>query len=79
MQHGTTDERELVRTCIENGDEQHFDAILMAIKNSGAFDYIKCEAEKAVQSATSSIASLPASPAKDSLLQLCAFAVARNS
>jgi octaprenyl-diphosphate synthase len=78
LQNGTTAQRELVRTCIETGDEQHFDEILSAITTSGALAYTKSEAEKAARRATESISSLRASTFKDSLLQLSAFAVDRN-
>lgn len=78
MQHGTTEQRQLVRSCIETGDEQHFNEILSAITSSGALAYTKGEAEKAAQRAANSISSLPHSQFKDSLVQLCAFAVERN-
>lgn len=78
MQHGEPSQRDLVRACIENGDENHFDEILRAITSSGALDYTKREAEKAARRAAESIAALPSSDFKDSLLQLCAFAVDRN-
>jgi octaprenyl-diphosphate synthase len=78
MQNGTQDQQALVRACIENGDEQHFDEILTAITSSGALDYTKRKAEQAAQRASASIAGLPHSQFKDSLLQLCAFAVDRN-
>ncbi|MGZ5781047.1 MAG: octaprenyl diphosphate synthase, partial [Burkholderiaceae bacterium] len=71
MQHGSDIERELVRTCIKNGDEKHFHTILEALKSSGAFEYTRREAEKAAQRAIASIANLPHSQPKDSLLQLC--------
>jgi octaprenyl-diphosphate synthase len=78
MQHGTPVQRELVRSCIQTGDEQHFDEVLHAITTSGALQYTKQEAEKAAQRAAASIGPLPHSQFKDSLLQLCAFAVDRN-
>lgn len=78
MQNGTAEQRQLVRDCIKNGDEQHFDEILAAITTSGALEYTKREAEKAAQRAANSIANIPNSQFKDSLLQLCAFAVNRN-
>ena len=78
MEHGTPQERELVRTCIEQGDEQHFDAVLAAVTSSGALDYTRREAEAAARRAAESIAGLPESVYKDSLLQLCSFAVDRN-
>jgi octaprenyl-diphosphate synthase len=78
MQHGSAEQRSLVRRCIETGDEQHFDQVLAAISGSGALEYTKREAEKAAQRAANSIAAIADSNFKDSLLQLCAFAVDRN-
>ncbi|SFA92977.1 octaprenyl-diphosphate synthase [Collimonas sp. OK607] len=78
MENGTPEQRALVRSCIENGDEQHFDEILAAITSSGALDYTRHEAEKAAQRAAAAISGLPNSQFKDSLLQLSAFAVDRN-
>jgi octaprenyl-diphosphate synthase len=78
MQNGTTEQRELVRACIENGDEQHFDTILAAITSSGALEYTRRAANLAAQRAATSIAGLPNSQFKDSLLKLSAFAVDRN-
>lgn len=78
LQHGTPDQRNLVRACIENGDEQQFEAVLHAITTSGALDYTKREAEKAAHRASEAITKLSDSQFKDSLLELCAFAVDRN-
>lgn len=78
MQNGTPAQRDLVRACIENGDEQHFDEILSAITCSGALEYTMRAAEKASTRAANAISSMPDSVFKDSLLQLCAFAVHRN-
>jgi octaprenyl-diphosphate synthase len=78
MEHGNAEQRELVRTCIENGDEQHFDQILAAITSSGALDYTRQEAQKAARRATEAVLSLPDSQYKDALLALAAFAVERN-
>jgi octaprenyl-diphosphate synthase len=78
MQNGTPGQRQLVRACIEHGDAERFDEILAAITASGALDYTKAKAENAAQRAVASMALLPDSHFKDSLLQLCAFAVDRN-
>ncbi|AMO97376.1 polyprenyl synthetase family protein [Collimonas fungivorans] len=78
MEHGSAEQRALVRSCIENGDEQHFDEILAAITSSGALNYTRHEAEKASQRAAAAISGLPNSQFKDSLLQLSVFAVDRN-
>lgn len=78
MQHGDASQRELVRTCIENGDEQHFDEILGAITGSGALAYTRSAAQQAAARAAEAISILPNGQFKDSLLQLCVFAVDRN-
>lgn len=78
MEYGTVEQRELVRNCIENGDEEHFDAILLAVTTSGALDYTKRKAEEASARATKAIAGLPDSTYKTALLKLSAFAVYRN-
>ena len=78
MENGTPEQRELIRTCIEQGDETHFDAVLAAVTNSGALDFTRREAEAAARRASAAIADLPESEYKQSLLQLCAFAVDRN-
>jgi len=78
MQHGTPAQRELVRTCIEQGDEQHFPEILSAINNSGALEYTRQAAQRAAQRAKDSLNALSDSKFKESLLELCAFAVDRN-
>nr|WP_016834237.1 octaprenyl diphosphate synthase [Herbaspirillum lusitanum] len=78
MENGSPEQRELVRSCIENGDEQHFDQILAAITSSGALDYTRREAQKAAQRAADAVQSLPDSKYKNSLLELSTFAVDRN-
>jgi octaprenyl-diphosphate synthase len=78
MENGTPEQRELVRNCIEQGDEQNFEAILAAITTSGALDFTRREAEVAAQRAADAISALPESEFKQSLLQLCVFAVDRN-
>ena len=78
MEYGTPAQRELVRSCIEQGDEKHFDDILQAITSSGALEYTKRHAEKAALQASDLVSGLPDSQFKECLLQLCAFAVDRN-
>lgn len=78
MQHGTEQQRELVRSCIEQGDEQHFDEILSAITSSGALAYTRKQAQVAATRAAQAISVLPNGQFKDSLIQLCEFAVDRN-
>jgi len=78
MQHGTEEQRALVRACIETGDELHFDAVLKAVTESGALEYTRQQATVAARKAEGAIVGLPSSEFKNSLLNLCAFAVDRN-
>lgn len=78
MKHGSTEQRALVRQCIENGDENHFKDILSFITASGALDYARQKAVQAANRAALSLEGLPSSQFKDSLLKLCSFAVDRN-
>ncbi len=78
LQHGTAQERELVRNCIEHGDEEHFDDILDAITNSGALEYTRVKAEQASQRAILSLQRLKDSEHKNALIQLANFAVQRD-
>ncbi len=78
LENGTDQERALVRACIEQGDEQQFDAVLAAITSSGALDYTRNKANVAAKRAADAIQDLPDSAYKESLLQLCAFAVDRK-
>jgi octaprenyl-diphosphate synthase len=78
MVNGSEEQRALVRSCIENGDEQHFDTILAAITNSGALDYTRRAAEVAAQRAIDAIDAMPDGVYKQSLLQLARFSVDRS-
>ena len=78
MEHGSPQQRELVRTCIEQGDEQQFEAVLAAVTSSGALAYTRQQAEQAARRAAAAIEGLPENEYKRSLLQLCSFAVDRN-
>lgn len=78
LQHGSTVQRALVRDCIAEGDEAHFDEILSAITHSGALEYTRKKALEASQRATDAIAGLPTGEYKDALAALALFAVNRN-
>jgi octaprenyl-diphosphate synthase len=78
MENGSAAERKLVRSCIENGDEEQFDAVLSAITHSGALDYTRDAAQEQAQRARSAIRDLPDNTFKESLLALCSFSVDRT-
>lgn len=78
MKHGDDTQRDLVRTCIEEGDESRFDQILRAITESGALTYTREQAIQASNQACAALATIPDSDYKQALLNLATFAVHRN-
>lgn len=78
MQNGTPQQQALVRACIANGDEAHFDEVLAAITNSGALNYTRRQAEAARDRAIQSISGFPNGAGKEALQALANFAVERD-
>jgi len=78
MQHGSRQQAELVRLAIEEGGRDGFEEVLEAVRSTGALEYVRDMAKREAQSARESIAALPNSNYRDSLLELTAFAVERD-
>jgi len=78
MQRGTLEQAGLIRNAVEHGGLQEFRPVLATIRDTGALDYTRRQANLESQRAMEAVASLPQSSYRDSLLQLAAFAVSRN-
>jgi len=78
MENGTPAQVACVRNAIENGGRDDFPAVLAAIRDSGALAHAKKQAKIEADFAATALDALPASTHKDSLLELCLFAVARS-
>ncbi|MGB7542766.1 MAG: octaprenyl diphosphate synthase [Burkholderiales bacterium] len=78
LQDGSPQQAEIVRAAIEHGGRQNFEAVLAAIHAAGALAYARHKAEEEARAASESIATLPNSKYKESLLELAAFAVERD-
>ncbi|SBT08033.1 octaprenyl diphosphate synthase [Candidatus Propionivibrio aalborgensis] len=78
MQHGTPEQASCVREAIKNGGENDFQAVLAAIHATGALEHARRCAQAEASLARAALEELPASTYKDSLLELCLFAVARS-
>lgn len=78
MENGTQAQRSLVRRCIEAGDEQHFAEILGSIISSGALAYTRQQAQAETAKARAALQLVPENPFKQSLLELCVFAIDRD-
>jgi len=78
MQHGTEAQAACVRRAIENGGRDDFPNVLAAIRATGALEHAKQQAKVEADRAAAALERLPTSQYKDSLLELCLFAVARS-
>jgi octaprenyl-diphosphate synthase len=78
MKHGTREQGEIVRHAIEQGGLDDLDAVLEAIRASGALDYARAQARKEADAACTALDTLPHSKSRDYLLQLTDFAVTRT-
>lgn len=59
MREGREDERDLIRTAIENGGLDNLDGVLQAIRRTGALDYTRNKANDASAAAENVLAALP--------------------
>jgi octaprenyl-diphosphate synthase len=78
MQNGSAEQVACVRHAIENGGRDDFPNVLAAIRATGALEHAKRQAAVEAELASAALKALPASQYKDSLLELCSFAVARS-
>ncbi len=79
MQRGTEAERQLIRHAIEHGEVERLPDIVSIVQRTGALDATRAAAEAEAQVARDNIAALPASAARELLLDLCVRAVHRSS
>lgn len=79
MQHGTPEQKEMIREAIEkaNGMEQ-LDAILAAMKQTGSLEYTTNKALKEADKALNELSILPESEYKQALIALAHMAVNRT-
>lgn len=78
MERGTKAQAARVRSAIESGGREDFQAILEIIHATGALEESRLSARAEAQLASAALESLPSSIFKNSLLELCSFAIERN-
>jgi len=78
MREGTPQAAERVRRAIVDGGRDDFPEVLQAIRESGALEAARDVARREADTACAALEAVPASSAKDSLLELAAFSVARR-
>ncbi|HEX8979868.1 MAG TPA: octaprenyl diphosphate synthase [Parasulfuritortus sp.] len=78
MNVGTPEQAAYVRRAIENGSADEFEAIMQAIRATGALDYTMACARREAELAIAELNCLPDGVYKKALLELPAFAVNRD-
>ena len=78
LKNGSPEQAASVRRAIEDGGRDNLPEILAAVRESGALEYARRRAAAEADLAAHALAAVPASQYRDSLLELCLFAVART-
>ncbi len=78
MQHGNASQIAVVRQAIEQGDIALFPDVLEVIKQTGALDYTRRQAQREADDACAALVGLPDTKYRQSLLQLAHFAATRQ-
>lgn len=79
MERGTEDERALIRHAIEHGEVERLPEIVTIVRRTGALQATREAARVEAQQARERLFALPASKAREALLELCARSVDRSS
>jgi octaprenyl-diphosphate synthase len=79
MERCALEERAMMRRAIEHGDVQRLPEILTIVRRTGALDATRAAAQQEADRARAALAALPASRAREALLDLCVRSVHRSS
>ena len=78
MRNGNEEQRQLIRNAIEQGGLEDLTAIMQAVKDTGALDYVREIAKQEAALACKAIAHLPKTVQYQSLIDLADFSVTRT-
>ena len=78
MRHGDAKQSQLIRNAIEQGGLEDFSAIIKAVEQTGALDYVRNIAKQQAELACKAIQHLPSTPQHQALIQLAEFSVSRT-
>lgn len=79
MERGSEEERALIRRAIEQGEQQRLGEIVAIVRRTGALEATRLAARAEAQKAEEVLRPLPASRAREALLNLCVRSVHRSS
>jgi octaprenyl-diphosphate synthase len=69
---------DVIRNAITSGGRSEFNEVMQVIRDTGALEYTRSQAQHASDQARKHAEALPLSPYRESLLELASFAVVRN-
>jgi len=78
MRHGTSTQKEMIRRAVSDEGVADFEPVMSAIRDCGALEYARTQAEAESRLAVDAITSVADSEYRNCLLELAAFAVSRN-
>jgi octaprenyl-diphosphate synthase len=78
MRKGNDTQRTLIRKAIEQGGLEDFSAIIQAVKDTGALDYVRDVAKNEAELACQAIAHLPSNQYREAMVALAEFSVSRS-
>ena len=78
LQHGTDEQKALIRNAIEQGGRDNIEAVIEAVQGCGALEYTETKAREYAAKAVDCLKLLPASEYRDAMADLANFAVVRS-
>lgn len=78
LQQSNPQQAQIIRSAIEHGGLEQIEVITQTIESTGALDYTARRAAREADQAIACLDVLPASPSKESMLNLARFAVERR-
>lgn len=78
MRKGNETQRALIRKAIEQGGLEDFSAIIQAVIDTGALDYVRDVAKNEAELACKAIAHLPSNQYREAMVALAEFSVSRS-
>jgi octaprenyl-diphosphate synthase len=79
LRMGSEPQQAQIRAAIEHGGLEHLDAIIATIEATGGLDYAESLARREAEQAALALQAVPASPYRDALTALAAFAVTHQT
>ena len=78
MQYGEARQAAVVRKAIEQGDIERFAEVLDVVRETGALEYTRQQAQQEAEAACEALSALPDTNYRQSLIQLARFAASRQ-